>query len=151
VATCYILLYCTSWDARNGQAPKCYIIIKLLCSPQKLCEFSCKGVARKCFNLSSSPLQSRVYRSFSPACFGVSTYLTCDSWASLEFGIPQFAYQSTFLIWTLTFYVIPFWTIYRPYTKTKTCIAPKIRKIIKTDLNSQTLLHIKTKLFFIVE
>ena len=31
-----------------------------------------------------------------------------------------------------------------PYTKTKTCIAPKIRKIIKPDLNFQTLLHIKT-------
>ncbi len=71
VATCYIFLYwCTSWDARNGKAPKCYIIIKLLCSPQKLWKLSCKGVgSRKCFNLTSSPLQSRVYRSSSPACY----------------------------------------------------------------------------------
>jgi hypothetical protein len=81
----------------------------LLCSPQKLWKLSCKGIARKCFNLSSSPLQSRVYRLSSPACFGVSTYLTCDSWASLEFGIRQFTYQSTFLIID---------SIYRPYTKT---------------------------------
>ena len=76
----------------------------LLCSPQKLCEFSCKGVA------SVLTLRHRLY---SPEFIGrlhllaisVSTNLTCISWASLEFGIPQFAYQSTFLICTLTFYV----------------------------------------------
>ncbi len=76
----------------------------LLCSPQKLCEMSCKGVA------SVLTLRHRLY---SPEFIGrlhllaisVSTNLTCISWASLEFGIPQFAYQSTFLICTLTFYV----------------------------------------------